>query len=1104
VLPRRPRGRGLPTRAHRARLRLIPFLLAVTWLAVASVRIEQLTRSDATSSDLAQVWAVGALTALALLYLVYAAIRRRTTTQRALDRAFRSVTRLEQITDVQLSDLPTDELLSTLIQRVCDGLGADAGMLMLSAEDGGLEVRATWGLATQVPDGFHVAPGVGLAGRVAHRRAAMALDDLSSDTFAVHPIRDVLASAAGAPLLVDGRVSGVLVIASTAPHSYDDEDMKLLQLAAERSARAIEGNRLREAERRLNLGTEHARRHLRLLVDASRIFQETVADYEAGLVRLVELASRDFAGFGAVYLAEGGESLGLLVAQHPDGGESVRAFRGLPSDALGPVRESMATGRSRLSKDTGGDLFGRAVAAMGVTSYIVVPITVRGLAFGAFVFGTTGEMRGFRPSDQSAAEELGRRAALAVEASLLYREAHDSAELAESYAGRLRNLLNAWLSISVALERPDGLQAAADGACRVLDGEQAHLWVGDAVTTARASGARAPSAATWTWLRSLGRPVRGDMLDVSALPADVAAELGPSGLVGAGWICAPLRDPAARVDGLLLVTGQSSFTAEDESLLLLLAQMVAAALANSALHRVTRENETRLTALIESSPVAIVDLSLDTSIRSWNPAAARLFDWPADASSGWAAAFDPRMADWVRTLASEAATDGEPAQLECEFTRDDGQEKALVLAVSPVHDQHGVVTGLLLVADDETERRQLARQFTEAQRLDAVGRMAGGVAHDFNNLLTVILGYADGLLRRMDEDNPNRERIAAISRAGHRGAALTRQLLAVSRRQVVAPIVLRPVDVFHEMAEMVGRLIGEDIRVHVVASPDERPVRIDKAQFEQVLLNLAANARDAMREGGDLYLEVVESLEPDYVTVRVRDTGHGMDEETLAHCLEPFYTTKDRGEGTGLGMAAVYGIITQSGGEVVVQSRVGLGTTVTLLLPAVDAPLDYAPAVSLPTPASATQQQSGTILLVEDEGELRSMVRRMLRERGYVVLQASSAKAALGLLSEYDGQLDLMITDVVMPGMKGPELARRVALERDVPVLFVSGYAEELSDMPSDFDAPTSFLAKPFTPEQLLDEVYKLIAVARARPPIADDGRSSDSEPQLTKPADRP
>jgi PAS domain S-box-containing protein len=1071
---------------------LIPALLAITWLVVAFVRIEQLRNHQESTSTLAQFWSITTLTALALLYLAYAGIRRDATTRRIIDDAYRSVARLEQITDVRLSELPTDQLLSTLIGRICDGLGADAGMLMLAAPDaaGVLEVRATCGLADEVPAGYRVAPGVGLAGRVAHRRTAMAVEDLATDTFAVHPIRDMLASAAGAPLLTDGRVDGVLLIASTTAHGYDAEDIKLLQLAADRCARAIEAHRLREAERRLNLGTEHARRHLRLLVDASRILQETVADYEAGVVRLVELASRDFAGFGAVYLAEGGEDLSLLVAQHDEPTcEGVRAFRELSPDEIAPVREAMATGRSRLSKHTGGDLFGRALAAMGVSSYVVVPITVRGLSFGAFVFGTTNDMRGFRPSDQSAAEELGRRAALAVEASLLYREAHDSAELAESYSTRLRNLLNAWLSISVALDKPDGLSVAADGARRVLDGMQAHLWLDGKVVTAVPDGRPAPGEDFWESVRQLGVPARED-----------------------DWISAPLRDPAARVDGVLLVTGKASssdvdvFTAEDESLLLLLAQMIAAALANTALHRATRENEIRLAALIDSSPVAIVDLALDTSIRSWNPAAARLFDWPAEASSGWVAAFEPRMAEWVQTLATEAVTDGAPAQLECEFTRDDGQEKALVLAVSPVHDHVGTVTGLLLVADDETERRQLTRQFHEAQRLDAVGRMAGGVAHDFNNLLTVILGYADGMLRRMPEGDPQRERIAAISRAGHRGAALTRQLLAVSRRQVVAPIVLRPIDVFNELSGMVGRLIGEDIRVHVPPSADDRPIRIDKAQFEQCVLNLAANARDAMKGGGDLYLEVVSSpADPDLVAVQVRDTGTGMDEETLAHCLEPFYTTKDRGEGTGLGMAAVYGIVTQSGGDMIVRSTVGVGTTVTLLLPAVDAPLDYAPAVELPTPASTRVTQSGTVLLVEDEAELRSMVRRILRERGYVVLQASSGAQAMQMLQEYDGPLDLVITDVVMPGMKGPELARRVAMERDVPVLFVSGYAEELVDMPDDLAAPTAFLAKPFTPEQLLDQVHKMLAVTRRTRPeaIADERPSSDSHAQWSEPATR-
>jgi len=1082
MLPRS--GPSSAPRRLLARFQLIPALLVITWLVVAIIRFEQVT--DATAGAAAGFWAILVLTVLAGLYLLYAAMRRRVATANAIDEAYRAVARLEQITDIGLSDLPTDDLLATLIDRVCDGLDADAGiLLLLTPGRDELEVAATCGIGAEVGHGRRLSLDDGLAGHVATQGAAIAHNEITEDTFAVSALRGRLASVAGAPLLNAGIVTGVLVIGSTAGRRYDDEDIKLLQLAADRCAKAIESNRLRDAERRLNLGREHSQRHLRLLVDASRIVMESVNDHDAGLVRLVERALQDFAGFGAAYLVDD-DKLNVLVAQHntAGSGNDIETFRALVDEPHHPVRRVMATGRSYLGKSLGNEPFDEALERLEISSYVVVPISVRGLAFGALVFGTTGDMRGFRPSDLGAAEELGRRAALAVEASILYRQAHDSAELAESYAARLRNLVNAWLVISSSLDRVDGLRTAADGARRVLEADQAYVFVDGEMAMARPLGSGTavvpPSPVVVAWLRGLNRPARHDEPNLPVVPAEVALALPPT------WICAPVAgDAAAPVEGLILVAGkrgiEGGFSAEDESLLVLLARMMSTELANRQLHRATQENEARLTALIESSPMAIVDLDLFGSIRSWNRAAAVLFDWPDTPESGWQAAFEPRVAELVGVMSSDATGEGAPATMEFEYVREDGSEKTLVLSVAPVTDASGMATGLLLVADDETERRQLAQQFHHAQRLESIGRMAGGVAHDFNNLLTIILGYADAILRRISEEDPMRERIAAISRAGHRGAALTRQLLAVSRRQVVAPIVLRPVDVFNELAGMITRLIGEDVRVHV-SSTDDRPVRIDKAQFEQVILNLGANARDAMRGGGDLYLEVVEAAEdPGFVAVRVRDTGTGMDEDTLAHCLEPFYTTKERGEGTGLGLAAVYGIVTQSGGEVVVTSRVGVGTTVALLLPAVDEPLDYAPSVELPTPESATTRESGVILLVEDEPELRMMARRLLRERGYVVLQAPSAIKALALLDEYDGELDLLLTDVIMPGMKGPEFARRVLLERHVPVLFMSGYAEDLVDMPSDFPAPTSFLAKPFTPDQLLDEVRKVIAVDRAR-----------------------
>jgi two-component system cell cycle sensor histidine kinase/response regulator CckA len=1097
-----------PRTAGQLRLQIIPVLIAITWIVVAAIRIDQLIHSNQTTSDVAQLWAVVSLTALAAIYLGWQQLNNRAARNRELTRALQAVSRLERITDVDLAELPTDELLEQLVERVRDALSADAAVLMMPAGDRELAIRAVAGLeVTEEMLSHRVQLGAGLAGQVAVRKAPVAMSDLSMLDPKVSPLRSLFASAAAAPLLINGEVTGVLVIANSQPTRYHDDEVRLLALAAQRCAHVAEAARLRDAEYRLNLGAEHARRHLGLLVDASRIFMESVSDFETGLVRLVELAVRDFAGFGAVYLAQGHEGLKLLVAQHNLVGPNaeLHAFRDLQASSLGAVRRLMASGKSLLVKTLDPtahedqDPVRDRLHALGVTSYVMAPIQVRGLAYGALIFGTVGKMRGFRPSDQGATEELARRAALAIEASLLYREAHESADLAESRAERLARLLEVWLSISTALDKPDGLEVAAAGARRVLDARRGYVAFASSVYDGGAIHADSKAApvlpeSLWPYLCDFHQAVRDTAPDLPPMPADAAAALA-----GLHWLAAPLRPSQGGDAGcVLVVTDGLGFTPEDESLLVLLSQMIGTSLTNAQLHAMTRENEARLTALIESSPVAIVDLALDGGVRSWNAAAATLFDWPADAASGWHAAFDQPMAGWIKGLVEEAK-DGAVAHFECSYQREDGAEKALVLSVSPVPDQHGGVPGMLLVANDETERRQLARQFQEAQRLEAVGRMAGAVAHDFNNLLTIIIGYADSLLRRMDEHDPQRERIATIARAGNRGAALTRQLLAVSRRQVIAPIVLRPVDVLIEVESLITRLVGEDVTVRVQRDGDTRPIRVDKNQFEQAILNLAANARDAMREGGELTFDVVTAPDPSYVAIRVIDNGVGMDDETLAHCLEPFYTTKDRGEGTGLGLAAVYGIITQGGGDVSIASRVGQGTTVSLLMPAVDAPLDYSPTQELPTPHSESRVNSGYILLIEDEHEVRSLVRRMLRERGYTVLQAPSAQHALALLNEYDGPLDLMITDVVMPGMKGPELARRVALERRLPVLFISGYAEELVDMPPDFEAPTAFLAKPFSPDQLVDAVRKLIAVDRAA--IAEKPESVPPQPAAS-PAD--
>ena len=392
----------------------------------------------------------------------------------------------------------------------------------------------------------------------------------------------------------------------------------------------------------------------------------------------------------------------------------------------------------------------------------------------------------------------------------------------------------------------------------------------------------------------------------------------------------------------------------------------------------------------------------------------------------------------------------------------------------------------LSVIRDITDQRELEERFRQSQKMEAVGRLAGGVAHDFNNLLTVILGYDDVLLHGL-EPGPLREAAQEVRQAGERAAALTRQLLAFSRKQTLVPEVLDLGDVVSGLSTMVERLIGEDIKVSVVVSPNVGRVKADRGQLEQVVMNLAVNARDAMPKGGSLIFELqnVElddayaathaEVEPGpYVLLAISDTGTGMDAETQKRIFEPFFTTKEAGKGTGLGLSTVYGIVHQSGGSIDVYSELGRGTTFKVYLPrfAGDAAVPRADSGLHPTLAT----ESETVLVVEDEAAIRQLTKLILQKAGYTVLLAESPVAAERIAGSHPGPIHLLLTDVVMPGMRGPELAERlIRLRPDLRVLFMSGYTDDAIVHHGFLDAGREFLQKPFTPNVLLRKVREVL-----------------------------
>ena len=386
----------------------------------------------------------------------------------------------------------------------------------------------------------------------------------------------------------------------------------------------------------------------------------------------------------------------------------------------------------------------------------------------------------------------------------------------------------------------------------------------------------------------------------------------------------------------------------------------------------------------------------------------------------------------------------------------------------------------------EEALRQSEKQFRQSQKMEAVGRLAGGIAHDFNNLLTVIMGYSHVLLTELGPQHPLRGKIEETLKAGERAATLIRQLLTFSSKQSLAPRILSLNTAVTNLESLLRRLIGEDINLVSQLDPTNGQLHADQAQLEQVLVNLVVNARDAMPKGGTLTIETarveltrtpVYHLTPllpgPYVRLSVSDTGCGMDRKTQSHMFEPFFTTKGEGKGSGLGLSTVFGIVTQCGGAIDVTSRVGHGTRFDLYFPSVESDiLAAAPA----QPSGEPQKGTETILLVEDEPSVRTLVRDELRKLGYRVIEAKNGIEACLLATQQAGSFQLLLTDVVMPGMAGRELAQHLSvIKPDLRTLFISGYMDDVGIMAGQEEGMSSFLQKPFSPEVLASAVRNLL-----------------------------
>jgi PAS domain S-box-containing protein len=446
--------------------------------------------------------------------------------------------------------------------------------------------------------------------------------------------------------------------------------------------------------------------------------------------------------------------------------------------------------------------------------------------------------------------------------------------------------------------------------------------------------------------------------------------------------------------------------------------------------------------------------------------------------------------DGLAALAEQSGrrSHGEATEYELPINRADGAQRILLVTATPSFDAERNVVGALAVFRDITDLRDAEARLRQSHRMEAVGQLAGGVAHDFNNLLTAIGGYTELAIDTLDEDARIRSDLEEIRNAGERAATLTRQLLAFSRKQVLTPQVLDLNRLVAGIEKLLRRTIGEDIELVTSLAPDLGRVEADPGQLEQVLVNLAVNARDAMPTGGELRIETrnvvldeesvarhLDVAPGPHVALAVKDDGCGMDEETRAQAFEPFFTTKEKGRGTGLGLATVYGIVRQSGGTIRIDSELGEGTSVELILPRVDASVRE-PTEGVATAGLDSLRGDETVLVVEDDAAVRRLVASILERLGYQVLVASGGEEALDLSEAYDGAIELILTDVVMPGQSGREVWESLSRRRpEARVLYMSGHTDDAIGHHGVLDEGTVLIQKPFTSQDLARKVRKVL-----------------------------
>jgi two-component system cell cycle sensor histidine kinase/response regulator CckA len=596
--------------------------------------------------------------------------------------------------------------------------------------------------------------------------------------------------------------------------------------------------------------------------------------------------------------------------------------------------------------------------------------------------------------------------------------------------------------------------------------------------------------------RGLTEQVLRTGLPLHATPEAVAelsrrGEVVEIGAAHVDWIGVPLKAHGKTIGALVIRSYADGVRFHDRKteILQFVSNQVAMAIERQRAEDRLRESEATYRSLVENAPYGIYRSTPAGRFLAVNSAVVRMLGYSSreevlrlDLSAD--VYHDPTE----RARVLRAVADREDPSVDATWRRKDGRTIAVRMTGHAVRNAEGVVQYYETVVEDVSEREMLEARLRQSQKMEAIGQLAGGVAHDFNNILNVILGYTELLQRQTTFPDPQRDKLEEIRKAGHRAAALTRQLLAFGRKQVLQPKVLDLNAVVEELEKMLRRLIGEHIQLETVFGAERGRITADPGQIEQVIMNLAVNARDAMPQGGrlvietgsveldDAYARLQEGARPGpHLLLRVTDTGQGMNAETLSHIFEPFFTTKAPGKGTGLGLATVYGIVKQSGGHIAVQSEPDKGSVFTVYLPRVGGeaePTRAAEAIC----ARPRVPGSGTVLVLEDDPALCQMIGEVLEDAGYTVLKRQSPEEALEAAVGHPGPIHLVLSDMVMPRMSGAEAVERLtAIRPRIKVLYMSGYTDDAVVRHAGYDLATSFIEKPFTADALLRHVRELL-----------------------------